>query len=580
MKRQPIINRTPITTMSQDSQIESPEEVLQEALSNKLELCNIEEPMMRTFPSLWALKYKTINGKRTTFTSADKFKHRPWQQAILDDPHPNKVVEKSRQLGLSEVGMTECLHFLITHEAVKAMYIFPRNQQMVDFSKTRIQPVLTSSDYFMSMIETKLNSVATKKIKDSYLFMRSGWSSALGEGADLSYLAIDEYDRMKEGVELAFQEGLKSSQFGLMRRWSTPTIPGRGINAQFMKSDQMRYVHTCPHCGCKQFLTFEDNVIQVKPHGVNSVTHEIENGTFIIGCKKCKKELDRWAIGEWVAQYPSIKEIRGYHISQLDAVWISADDIMRRSFNYTSKQLFRNYVIGEPYASEGLIVTEEDIKASVRLPQEVLARNSQYVGIVAGIDWGADSYMVILGIRANGAVDLLNMYSVNDEPAKPLKSVSYFCAILRTYQPNIVVADAGYGADRNAYAYTQFPSTWYACYWTTSRDANAKIRFKDQYNEQSREITVDKTVKIQRTLYSVKNHLIGMFPYNEKLQTLALHFKNTRIMDEEADGLVYQKATRIGPDHYVSALTYALIGVDKLTNYNIKFNTGTEFEFI
>ena len=579
MKRQPIINRTPITT-AQDSQTSSPEDILQEALSNKLELCSIEEPMMKMFPSLWALKYKTIKGKPTTFISRDAHKHRPWQQAILDDPHPNKVIEKSRQLGLSEVGMTECLHFLICNHTTKAMYIFPRNQQMVDFSKTRIQPVLTSSDYFRGMTEPKLNSLATKKIRDSYLFMRSGWSSALGEGADLDCLAIDEYDRMKDGVELAFQEGLKSSRFGLMRRWSTPTIPGRGINAQFMKSDQMRYIHTCPHCGCKQFLTFEDNVIQVKPHGVNNVTHEVEDGTFIIGCKKCKKELDRWAVGEWVAQYPSIKEIRGYHISQMDAVWISADDIMRRSFNYTSKQLFRNYVIGEPYASEGLIVTEEDIKASIRLPREVQSRNSQYVGVVAGIDWGADSYMVILGIRANGAVDLLNMFSVSDEPSKPLKSVAHFCAILRTYQPNIVVADAGYGADRNAYAYTQFPSTWYACYWTTSRDANAKIRFKDQYNEQSREITVDKTVKIQRTLYAVKNHLIGMFPYNEKLQQLALHFKNTRIMDEEADGLVYQKATRIGPDHYVSALTYALIGVDKLTNYNIKFNTGTEFEFI
>lgn len=584
IERQPILSEDLLAQDSLQSS-ESLEELMEEVqhmeLSSSDQRYMIEDAFIKRFPSLWALKYKTIKGKPTTYISTKSpFKHRPWQQVILDDSHPNKVVEKSRQLGLSETGMTEVLHFLAVHENTKAMYIFPRNQQMIDFSKSRIAPVFQSSEYFSNLIDKEVNSVSTKKILSSYLFMRSGWGGALGEGADIDHLSIDEYDRMKDGVELSFQEGLKSSKWGLMRRWSTPTIPGRGINALYQKSDQMRYIWTCSHCGHKQFLTFEDNLIQVNPNGVNNITQEIEDGTFIIGCKKCKKELDRWSVGEWVAQYPSIKEIRGYHISQLDATWISADDIMRRKFNYSSKQLFFNYVIGEPYASEGLLITDEDIKAAVRLPKEVMSRTNNYVAISAGIDWGDISYMVVLGIKANGAVDLLNLYSVADDSKQPLKSVSFFCALLRAYQPNIVVADAGYGADRNTYGFTQFPSAWYSCYWTTSKDANAKVRFKDQYNESAHEILVDKTVKIQRTLHSLKGRLIGLFPWCEKIAMLALHCKNTRIMDEESDGLVYQRATRVGPDHYTCALTYALIGVDKLTNYNIKFNTGTEFEFI
>ena len=385
---------------------------------------------------------------------------------------------------------------------------------------------------------------------------------------------------MKDGVELAFQEGLASSSYGLIRKFSTPTIPGRGINAQYQQSDQMRYIHTCPHCGEKQFLTFDDNVIQVNPKGVDPVTHEVKDGTFIIGCRKCKRELDRWAEGEWVAMYPSIQQVRGYHISQLDATWISADNIMRRRYSYSSKQLFYNYVIGEPYASEGLLVTEEDIRASVRLGREVMSRNSQYVAIAAGIDWGDWSYMVIVGIKANGAIDLLNMYKVQNDSHTPLKDVTYFCAILRAYNPNIVVADSGYGSDKNAYAYTQYPASWYSCYWTTTKSADAKVRFKDQYNETTREILCDKTVKIQRTIYTLKNHLLGLFPWCEKLQELTLHAKNTRIMDEEDNGRVYSKATRIGPDHYICALAYALTGVDKLTQYNIKFNNQMPFDFI
>lgn len=541
----------------------------------------LEDAFMRRFPSLWALKYKTIKGKPTTYISKKSpFRHRPWQQTILDDTHPNKAVEKSRQLGLSEVGMTEVLHFLIMHEVTKAMYIFPRNQQMIDFSKSRISPVFQGSDYFKGLIDKDMNSVSTKKILESYLFMRSGWGGALGEGADVDFLAIDEYDRMKEGVELSFREGLKSSKYGYMRRWSTPTISGRGINAIYQKSDQMRYIWTCEHCGHKQFLTFDDNLIQVKPHGVNNLTQEIEDGTFIIGCKKCKKPINRWGVGEWVPMYPSIKETRGYHISQLDAAWISADDIMRRKFDYVSKQLFYNYVIGEPYSSQGILITDEDLKASVRLPKEVMSRNNNYTAIVAGIDWGEVSYMVIVGVKANGAVDLLNIYTVEDDPKIPLKSVSFFCAILRAYQPNIVVADAGYGADRNAYGYTQFPASWYSCYWQTNKDPRAKTRFMDQWNEAAREVTVDKTVKIQRTLYSVKNHLIGLFPWCEKIQMFCSHLKNTRIMDMEEDGIVYQMATRVGPDHTVSAITYALIGVDKITGMGVKFNTSMNFDMI
>src|SRR5699024_8553322 len=97
--------------------------------------------------------------------------------------------------------------------------------------------------------------------------------------------------------------------------------------------------------------------------------------------------LDRWYTGEWVAKYPSRSAIRGYHISQLDAVWISADDVKARELTYKSTQLFHNYVIGVPYASEGLLITDDDILANIRLPQPVNARMN-YAKVIVGVDWG------------------------------------------------------------------------------------------------------------------------------------------------------------------------------------------------
>jgi len=541
----------------------------------------IDEAMCIKFASIWALKYKTIKHHPLTFISkTDALRNRPWQQKILDDTHPNKVIEKSRQLGLSELSVTEAIHFLSTCDNTKIIYTFPRSNQMNDFSNTRIAPVFNDSPYLKTLLSKDVNNVSTKKIGTSYLLMRSAWSSALGEGIDADACYADEYDRMKAGVEFAFQEGLKSSKYGLMRRWSTPTTPSYGINGLIQKSDQQRYIHTCPHCGLKQFLTADDNILQIKPKGVNNATQEVEDGTFIVGCKKCHKELNRWLPGEWVAQYPSIRETRGYHISQIDATWISADDIMRRKFNYSSKQLFYNYVLGEPYANEGLIINDEDVKRCIRIPKELLSRTNDYVGIVAGIDWGEPSWMVILGLKSNGSVDIINIYWVSNDTFVPLKDASYFAAVLRSYQPNVIIADAGYGSDKNSYMYTQFPQALYACQWTTSKDSGARIRFIDQWNEKSREVSVDKTVKTQRTLHSIKNATIGIFPWNEKVEILAKHLNNTRILDEEEDGIVYQKAVRVNADHTACCLTYALIGIDRLTNYGITLNSAFKAEFI
>ena len=47
---------------------------------------------------------------------------------IINDPHHNLAIIKSRQLGLSELGVGKLLHFVDTHsyDAVKALYTFPK----------------------------------------------------------------------------------------------------------------------------------------------------------------------------------------------------------------------------------------------------------------------------------------------------------------------------------------------------------------------------------------------------------------------------------------------------------------------
>ncbi len=89
--------------------------------------------MTMLVPSLYLLDHHRIHGHPITFNipNRDMTKaqsHRPWQVQILNDQHRNKVIIKSRQLGLSEIGVAEVIWFSdrYSEEAVKALYTFPK----------------------------------------------------------------------------------------------------------------------------------------------------------------------------------------------------------------------------------------------------------------------------------------------------------------------------------------------------------------------------------------------------------------------------------------------------------------------
>lgn len=548
-----------------------------ESFSRDDKRTKIEDSMMMKFPALWALKYKPIRHKPMTFISKhDPFAHRPWQEKILNDQHPDKVVQKSRQLGMSEIATTEALWFADTHDNVNIMYTFPTLSQMADFSKTRVDPAL-DSPRLIDKLDRSINNVSTKAIGNSHIFMRTSGDGSQGEGVDVDMYCADEYDRMRIGAEYAFSESLRSSKYGLMRRWSTPTIPGMGINALFEQSDQQYYLHKCDKCGTWQEITL-DSIVQVKDT-YNPVTEEIKDGTFQFSCIKCKGELNRWNLGEWVAKYPSRKDTRGYYISQLNSVHISADSIKRRELQFAFKQLFYNYVIGMPYANTAMQITEEDIKTNIYMEKEKLNASDDFVAYVAGVDWGEPTWVLVLGIRKDFSIQIVSMRSFNRSETMPLYDVNQVIAHLKPYKPNLIIADAGYGADKNTELFRAFPQASWSCSWGTITSPYSSINFIDQWNERRRMVNVDKTSKMQRTLQGVKKGYIGFYSWQDDMTKLITkHLQNVQILDKEKDGMVYQVATRKGDDHLACCLAYALIGVDRLTQYGLKVSQGYRME--
>ena len=168
-----------------------------------------------TRPSIWAQHYTKLRGKPYRFeqrhtdgtldlrTAKQIPRHdtniglrgqRQFLQQPLDDQHPWKTMQKSRQCGASENEVRETLWFADTQPRTKQAYVFPTFDQVADFSKTRIEEVMKDSPYVKDRMgidpvtgkkkqgEDVVDNVRLRRMGDSWIFFRSGHTPKAGEG--------------------------------------------------------------------------------------------------------------------------------------------------------------------------------------------------------------------------------------------------------------------------------------------------------------------------------------------------------------------------------------------------------------
>jgi hypothetical protein len=545
-------------------------------------------------PVSWGMAHRALRGKPYRFSLPEELRkhtemyvqHRPFLQQMLADQAPNKCYEKSRQCGASESSVTEVLWFLDTHPATKAIYVFPTEGQMQDFANSRIDPALDESDY-MKKMRDKVDNVKMKKFKNnSFLFMRAGQTPRAGEGIDGDCLYIDEKDRMINKIEAAFEQSLSGSPHKIVREFSTPTLPGNGIDKSFLSSSQC-FWHVKCDSGHRQTLQYSADSEQSnigQNWDDNPMIEVVKPGTYYFKCthkdpigKPCVSQINRWE-GEWVAKFPDLaKSHAGYHINQLSCVWLSADAIMQNLKRYRFMDLFYNYVLGLPYASNEGLITPEAIKACLdRTRWFTNTRRPEYNAVVAGIDWGFFNWCVVLGRRPDGRVEVCGLKHVTDS-ADVLIAAKEMAAFLAQFNPNYIVADLGYGRDRCMELQRHFPDRVYACTYS-SGTINDKT-FTPVWNETGFKVNVDRTAHLRNMLEQIKIRKI-VFPGNEEhYEILWKHLLNLALihLEEEEEHtkapiIIEKIGTKGGEDHYAHALAYACLALEKL-------NQGGDFRW-
>jgi hypothetical protein len=533
--------------------------------------------LSNTDPVTWGMAHRALKGEPYRFElpefsrSNSKLwnRHRPFLKQMLQDQAQNKCYEKSRQCGASESSVTEVLWFLDAHPGTKALYVFPTTQQMQDFSNSRIAAALEETPYMAALIGSTDN-VGLKKIgRNSYLFMRSGQTGRLGEGIDADALFVDEKDRMSDKIEAAFEQSLSSSAYKLLREFSTPTLPGVGVDKSFQASCQY-YWHVKCDSGHWQTLTYPDNIGQNWEH--DKTQDVVKPGTFYLKCskEKCSSTINRWS-GEWVAKYDDHRKQThaGYHINQLSCIWISPDQIMQQMYKYRFQDVFYNYVLGMPYSSQDGLITQEALLGCLDATRWFPGcRRQEYTAVVAGIDWGYMNWCVVLGRRLDGKYEICGLKYV-DDTADVLSAAKLLADYLRPFEPNVIVADLGYGRDRCMELLRQFPDKVFACTYTTGNVTDKT--FNPTWSEQQYRVSVNRTAHLRNSLELIKMRKFSFPGQLDDYQLFFKHLLNLALIHieeedpETRDVDIVEKIGKKGDDHYAHAFAYACLAMEKIT---------------
>lgn len=323
-------------------------------------------------------------------------------------------------------------------------------------------------------------------------------------------------------------------------------------------------MHKCERCNHWNQLSYEEydssskyaggNILTVNPDGVDVLARTVVEGSFQFVCQACGKPLDRWYNGSWIPKYPERTRggggTRGYFISQMNAVWKSADDLKRDELNTRSKQSFYNYSLGYPYMDVKLAVQQDDILGHAYDSFEPKHNREGYEFVSAGIDWGNTSWCVIQGMLPNGRIDILNMFAIERPSSTDATAIGRdmeeLKLLLEPYQPDIIVADIGDSGDKIAQLINYYGEDMvYGCRYNSSPRSTGKINAT--WSDNNNTVTVDKLTQNKRFISMLKEGRIFTYnnPEDRMNKLLVYHWQNVVIREEEDEktGEFYQIIT-------------------------------------
>ena len=331
-------------------------------------------------PFVWATSYVRLpNGRPWDFVD------RKWQLQIFDDPAKSIVVMKPTQVGMTTIAIVQMLHFLRYHHA-RGMYTFPRWSDVKDFVTTRFEPMVRASPYLVKLMKG-VDNIRNKQIGRGFIHFNE--ASVEPRMLDIDFLINDEVDLSDPEMLAQYPSRLDASKWGIHYMFSTPSVPGLGIDALFSKTDRKEWMVKCPGCNHWQILEWDKSL---------QVDEETDRAWY--ACVSCGRILAPWDIdaGNWVPQNTGYKGFEsGYHVSQMMMPRMHPPTKLWRIYKETPIKVFYNLRLGKPFRPAGGSLTREVVLDGAFRGSEFGLEHGPKKGCVyyGSFDQGNDLYALI-----------------------------------------------------------------------------------------------------------------------------------------------------------------------------------------
>jgi phage terminase large subunit GpA-like protein len=284
------------------------------------------------------------------------------------------VVMKATQIGASSMTVRWVLYHADVHGRV-ALYTFPTDRELADFSRQRIRPLIRRSEHLMSRIPPDgVDNVGQRQVGVGWVYMR-GTTRPI-DSIDADVVVFDEYDSSDQAnLEASERRVTGPMSAGLLRRVGVPSIPGFGISKAYEETDQRIWTIRCDACSAWNPM-----------RGADAFAANVDQEQLVLVCRKCRRRLDI-RLGQWVATFPD-REVRGYHLPRLIVPGTRLSTIVAnsRKTRPDQRQAFFNRDLGEPYAPSDGRLSIERIRACVDPDLRPLARLASHKFVVMGVN--------------------------------------------------------------------------------------------------------------------------------------------------------------------------------------------------
>ncbi len=284
------------------------------------------------------------------------FDDKPYLLDIYADHAQQLVFQKCVQVFATEWAIIEALSQAELGRSV--FYVVPKYLLRNSFVKNRISRSFQHVKYYRDMKSQAIgtsDSMSMIHYGDGVIFFASSETPSDFDMFNADVAIIDDLHNCAPDNIAFTDDRLSASQHKIKRQIGVANIPERGINEQFLLSDQKEWHVKCGSCGEYQILDFFQHVCRKDEGGLYQLLDkEWQPNDFRdieLYCEHCGKSTDRLGMGVWEAMASS--NISGYHLSKIFTPTTTISELWDKlQRGITKRNLFQNFMnrdLGLPY---------------------------------------------------------------------------------------------------------------------------------------------------------------------------------------------------------------------------------------